>query len=220
MQNLTNFFGQSSQFFIKQTKDWIETLIPVEVSNKYAIFNTQKAQIGFIAEQSGSFFTKIIRMILKSHRGFIIDIFNAQGQPVLNLVRDFFFFFSSLSVQTPDGNILGYAHRRFGILYKKYDLTDSTGQIFARIASPLWRLWTFPINDLNGETKGNISKRWGGALKEIFTDADSFLVDMGTHTWSDSQKAVILAVSISIDFDFFEQNNSTAMDALNISDSF
>lgn len=218
MTPLTQFLNQSAKLFIKQAKVWLEILVNLETANKYAIFDERKAQVGFIAERSGGFFNTILRLLFKSHRPFDIDIFNHTGERLLHLSRKFFFFFSDLAVQTAEGRILGHVHRRFGILYKKYDLVDERGQVFARIASPRWRLWTFPIQDLNGETQGTIAKKWGGGLREIFTDADAFLVDFGPRQWGDAQKAVILAAAISVDFDFFEENQGakSPLDVLDI----
>lgn len=101
---------------------------------------------------------------------------------------------------------MGGIHRRFGILHKKYDLRDENGQLFARIESPIWRLWTFPVLDLGGQERAVITKRWGGFLREMFTDADNYLVDFMTHPWTIQQRAAIFAAAVSIDFDFFENN--------------
>ncbi len=54
---------------------------------------------------------------------------------------------------------------------------------------------------------GAISKKWQGFIKEGFTDADRFLVDFGSEQeWTLSERAVLLCAAISIDFDFFENN--------------
>ena len=111
-----------------------------------------------------------------------------------------------MHIATAEGARLGSVHRRFALLSKKYDLQDQNGAVFASVKSPIWRIWKFPILDAVGAEKGCISKKWGGLLKEAFTDADCFLVDYGQGMWSDNQKAVILATAISIDFDFFEDN--------------
>ena len=54
-----------------------------------------------------------------------------------------------------------------------------------------------------------ISKRWGGGLREIFTDADTFMVDFGNGIWTEEQRQVIFAAAMSIDFDFFENNQGS-----------
>ena len=202
MQQLT----ATPQLFIKQQKEWAEILVDFETANRYEIMDANKQKVGMIAERGGGFMRTIQRMVLRSHRPLEIDVFDMQQNAILHFARSFFFFFSDLHV-TAGGQSLGSVHRRFGIIYKKYDLIDETGAVFARISAPLWRIWTFPLINSAGATVGEISKKWSGLLAEVFTDADSFLVNYGEESWTHSQRAVILAAAISIDFDFFEDNN-------------
>lgn len=104
---------------------------------------------------------------------------------------------------------IGRVRRRFGILHKKYDLVDETGQTFARIKSPAWRLWTFPVTDTLGVNQALITKQWGGALREMFSDADTFMIDFTGGRWDEGQRAIIFAAALSIDFDFFEKNQGS-----------
>ena len=121
----------------------------------------------------------------------------------------FFFWFSSLEVKTEGGAGLGRVERRFGLIYKKYDLVDVNGRTFAKVSSPLWRLWTFPVRHTSGVGAAEISKKWGGALREIFADADTFRVAIEEGNWSGPERWVLFAAAISIDFDFFENNQGS-----------
>ena len=205
--------GQTQRLFIHQIKEWIEIALDWETSNKYEITSEKNERLGLIAERSGGFWTFLSRSFLRSHRPLQIDVFNTQGKVLFQFRRKFFFFFSDLLVQEVKSqggrvreDVLGHVHRRFGILFKKYDLLDETGKLFAQVKAPIWRLWTFPLLDPVGQQRGQISKKWQGVLKEMFTDADRFLVDYGEHHWTLNQRTVILAAAISIDFDFFEEN--------------
>lgn len=197
------------QLFIQQRKEWIEIVVDFETFNQYRVLDSTQREIGSILERGGRTWTKIKRFLLRSHRPFEIDVFDAANARILHLARDFFFFFSDLAITAADGSKIGSVHRRFGVLYKKYDLCDETGRVFARIKSPLWRLWTFPILDEIGEERSNISKKWGGALKEIFTDTDTFRIDFANHPWTPRQRAVIFGAAISVDFDFFENQQGS-----------
>ena len=103
--------------------------------------------MGYIAENSGGFWGTMGRLFLRSHRPMEIHVWNKQKQKILTLKRPFFWFFSDLTVADSEGKILGHVYRKFGILYKKYELCDERGKLFARIVSPLWKLWTFPVFD-------------------------------------------------------------------------
>lgn len=192
---------------INQMKEWVEIIANIETKNAYEIQTEQGQSLGNIAEVSGGFFDFIKRMLFRSHRPLNIEVYSKDEEKILRFKRNFFFLFSDLFIFDDLEKCLGSVHRRFGIIYKKYDLTIND-KVFATVKSPLWRLWTFPIYDMHGEKQlGAISKRWQGILKEGFTDADKFLVDFGNENWNLEQKAVILGLAISIDFDFFEDNH-------------
>jgi len=208
----------SPQLYVRQKKEWAEIIVDWETANQYEILDAQSNSVGLVAERSGGFLDAIKRLFLRSHRPLSIDVFDGSGQAVLHFGRTFFFFFSDLFVDSTSGQRLGAVHRRFGILYKKYDLLDGSGQVFARIQAPLWRIWTFPLIDSAGQAIGQISKKWSGFLREAFTDSDTFLIDYGNGAWSEPQRAVILAAAISVDFDFFEENQGIANSVTDIFD--
>lgn len=203
--SLNSFLTQDSRLFVKQTKEWVEILINWETTNRYAIFDETQNKIGHIAERGGDFQAKLKRWLLRSHRPLEVDVFDGGGLKI-HLSRNFFFFFSSLKVSLPGGENVGRIHRRFGIFYKRYDLRDRHGQVFGRIKSPIWRPWTFSVVDRTDQERAVISKKWQGILKEAFSDADGYLIDFKGHPWTNEQRWILLSAAISIDFDFFEDN--------------
>ena len=123
----------------------------------------------------------------------------------MEMNRPFYWFFSDLQI-TSESKVVGHIYQRFAFIFRRYDLADARGNIFARIRAPFWRIWTFTILSANGNEIAKISKKWGGILREVFTDADKFLIEFEGLT--SSQKAVVFAAGISIDLDFFEENHN------------
>ncbi|MGE0173350.1 MAG: phospholipid scramblase-related protein [Oligoflexales bacterium] len=208
--NLVSALQNNRKLYIQQKKNWVEIIVDFETANRYAIMDEGRNVLGMIAERGEGFFDVVKRWFFRSHRGFRIEVVNNDGASVLQLSRGFFFFFSDLFVADNLGRQIGTIHRRFGIIYKKYDLRGENGVTFATIKSPFWRLWTFPVlDDRTGRQTGEIGKRWGGMIKEVFTDADTFRImfDSGS-SYTLNQKLLIFAAAISIDFDFFEKNQS------------
>jgi uncharacterized protein YxjI len=204
--DVKTLIGERPELFVRQKKEWVEIFVDWETKNQYEILDSQGQEIGLIVEKAGGFWDHFRRGFLRSHRRLEIGVFDSAGSLVLSLQRPFFFLFSNLSVSDADIRPIGRVQRRFGILYKRYDLLDQLGTRFARISSPRWRLWTFPVANEDGRRTATISKKWGGALQELFADADTFRVEFNSDGWSNDQRAVILAAAISIDFDFFENN--------------
>ncbi|MBF0443194.1 MAG: hypothetical protein HQK54_14895 [Oligoflexales bacterium] len=206
--SLAKHIENESVVFIKQKYELAEIIINFETVNRYAIMDKGGNLLGMILERSGGFFGTVKRLFLRSHRGFEVDVIDKFSNPLLFLKRDFFFFFSDLFIYDQARKPIGSVHRRFSIIYKKYDLKDRFGKVFATIESPFWRLWSFPVLDCGGLIKdAKITKRWGGILREVFTDTDTFMVDFGGG-FSYDQRLVVLASSVSIDFDFFEENQN------------
>ena len=71
------------------------------------------------------------------------------------------------------------------------------------LRGPLLRPWTFFIDQGDREV-GKITKRWSGALKEVFTDADNFAVHFPAEL-SLSEKSLLLGAVFLIDFVHFEK---------------
>jgi uncharacterized protein YxjI len=206
--DLTQTMALGSQIVIKQKRELTEVFLGFETRNQYLLFDQNGAPCGSVVEQGSGISALLKRWFLKSHRPFVIDVIDATGKVILQLSRPFFFFFSDIEVRVPNGPSLGTAHRRFGILNKIYDLKDNNGRDFAQIRSSVFKIWTFSVRDAAGNEVARISKKWSGALKEYFTDSDNFMIEFGTKQWTAAQRAVIFATAISVDFDFFENNNS------------
>ncbi len=199
-------FEGHAELVIQQRKEWTEVLTDWETRNQYAVRDAQGAEIGLVAERARGLWDVLRRGFLRSHRPLDVRVFDRAGAAVLALTRPFFWLFSRLDVSAPDGRPIGCVLRRFGVLHKRYDLEDAVGRRFARIAAPRWKLWTFPVVAESGDGEAVIAKRWGGAMREVFSDADTFRIAFGNTGWSPDQRAVILAAALSIDFDFFENN--------------
>ena len=196
-----------SNFFVKQRKEWTEIIVNLETKNRYDIFDPNGVAIGSAEEHSQGALGLFKRMFLGTHRPFLATISDAAGSPQLEIQRPFFFLLSDMFVHTNTGAQVGSIHRRFHLLQATYSLKDNRGREFATIKRPFWRFWLFDIKDLEGKTIGQINKRWGGVLREMFSSADSFEVNIKNTNFSDFQRALMLAASIAIDFDHFEKQS-------------
>jgi uncharacterized protein YxjI len=199
------FIATYPQLSLKQRKEWVEILVDFETRNQYAVFGSRGEEVGTLAEEGGGILRVITRFLLRSHRPIDAAVCDRTGAVVLRLSRPFFWIFSDLNVAGAQGAKIGSVHRRFGILNRRYDLRDAFGRTFARVKSPIWRIWTFFVKAEDGRD-ATIGKKWGGVLREVFADADTFGVDFSLASWAPEERAVIFSAAVSIDFDFFENN--------------
>lgn len=77
------------------------------------------------------------------------------------------------------------------------------------VNSPIWRIWTFPLTR-QGRELARISKKWTGFGFELFTDKDTFLVEYGSPTLTDDERALILVATVYIDLMYFERKGDGA----------
>lgn len=209
---MKTLFGESKFIVIRQIREMLEIAIGWETANKYEILNEGGQKTGYAAERRAGILDALMKNVLKSHRPLSIDVWDEEKNLALTGKRPFYFFFSDLEVRDQNGSLVGEIKTRFGVIKRKYDLLDGRGKVFARIESPRWRLWTFFIKDHIGADAGKISKKWGGVLREVFSDSDQFALDISQRPWSGEEKAVLLFAGLSIDLDFFEENSSSAID--------
>jgi len=205
--DLMNALTTGPQLVFRQIRELAEIFLNFETVNKFMIFDHEGAPCGQVIERGSGLFAFLKRMVLGSHRPFVIDVFDASGKSVLTFDRTFFWLFSDIYIRNAEGTLIGSAHRKFGIINKIYELRDGNGMTFAHVNSSLFKIWTFAIRDAAGTEIARISKKWTGVLKEVFTDADNFMIEFGSHSWTLAQRTVIFATAISVDFDFFENND-------------
>lgn len=203
--NLKQLLENTNELFIKQIKEWGEILLNIETVNKFHVLDKSGNKLAFLAEQGGGIGRFLTRNLFRSHRPLTISLYNDTSETILEINRPFYFFFSDLTVKDGNGQLLGRVQRRFGIVFKKFDLLDERGRVFAQVSAPLWSLWKFPIKNMTGDEIGLVSKKWGGILKEVFTDSDLFGVQFPNVSWE--KKAVVFGLAVAIDLDFFEDNH-------------
>ncbi|RZL40569.1 MAG: scramblase, partial [Pedobacter sp.] len=74
----------------------------------------------------------------------------------------------------------------------------ATGENIAQITGD-WKAWNFDIKNPAGQEMGKISKKWAGAMKEIFTTADKYNVSIDPSYAENNNKVAIVATAITID---------------------
>ena len=69
-----------------------------------------------------------------------------------------------------------------------------------------WKAWNFSIKNPEGEEIGRISKKWAGAMKELFTSADKYNVSINPEYPEEENKIAIICSAITIEMVLKEQN--------------
>lgn len=193
----------NSDVLIVRQKRELAELFGIETRNRYVIYDASGQELYYAAEQQKGFLGMLFRQFLGHWRRFDIHIFTPDRKPTLIAKHPFRWFFQRLEISTPDGRALGALQQRFAFFTKKFDIEDSIGHTVLRVRSPLWKPWTFPIQRLDGQEVALVRKQWSGLLKEAFTDADNFRVELSKQL-KPQERLLILAAAFFIDLQYFE----------------
>ena len=73
--------------------------------------------------------------------------------------------------------------------------------------SGFFQFWTFPFYDLRNTERAVIKKKWSGLLKEVFMDADNFVVHYADPKLTQDERSLILAAAVFTDLQYFEKKS-------------
>jgi uncharacterized protein YxjI len=191
----------------QRVRHWWEILFNFEQRNSYAIADAVR-QRGDVEEQGGTFGHALRRIFLGSHRPFTLHVTDNAGVLLMRLRRPFYWILSDMSVEDANGRAIGRVVKRWSFFRKTYDLFEGD-RAFGQINSGFFRVWTFPVLDpMTRQPIATIAKKWAGGLRELVTDADKFRIEFNSPVLTTQQRAIIFAAALSIDFDYFENNQS------------
>ncbi|MEZ4389682.1 MAG: phospholipid scramblase-related protein [Polyangiales bacterium] len=187
---------------LRQRKELAE-LFGYESRNKYEVLDPNGAPILYAAEQGKGVGAMVMRQFFGHWRTFELHVFDSARNVILRAVHPFRWFFQRLEVFDANGRPLGALQQRWAIFSKRFDVEDAQGNVLMTVNSPLWRPWTFRF-ERAGQQVASVLKKWGGALTELFTDADKFRVEFEHPGLSADDRALLLCAGLFIDLQYFE----------------
>ncbi|MEM7199082.1 MAG: phospholipid scramblase-related protein [Planctomycetota bacterium] len=202
MGALADLVANQSRVLIRQNKEWGEILTGLEARNRFELCDESGRRMGLAAEEGRGFGGLMLRTMLGRCRRATIQVFGANGERVGRGEKPFRWFFHRMEIYDGDRRI-GAIERRFSLLNRVFSIENDAGTATLTIESPLLRIWTFNVL-LQGQQIGVIRKRWGGLGREMFTDADTFGLEVQEGVPAEL-RAVLLVATFLIDFTCFER---------------
>ncbi|KAK6123280.1 hypothetical protein DH2020_042976 [Rehmannia glutinosa] len=222
----------------EQLKAWCPVIILILIAKfgmlyEVALINCfkslSKLGVGFIREQSNV----IARQLLRLRRPFIAYITDGLGNELFRVRRPFWWITSSIYAEI-NGQEIGVVHRRWHLWRRIYDLYLGNKQ-FAVVENPGFWNWTFTLKDIDGNVLAEIDRDWRGFGFEIFTDAGQYVIRFGsadsgvgpatgvqelnvTCSLTLSERAVAVALAVSLDNDYFSRHGGWGMPFMVVDD--
>lgn len=183
-------------FFEKNTFFIDEKIGFFKFTNAYKVYD-QHGEIGLI-QQRLTAGQKFLRLLLKKAMlPFQLEITDLNGDVLVTIKRGWTFWMSKITLTDSRGDLLGTIKQKFAILKPTFKIADETGIEIASITGD-WKGWNFKIMDNNNQI-GTITKKWNGILKEAFTTADKYVVDIVPEYAEDKRKMAIVSCAVTID---------------------
>ncbi|HEY1098176.1 MAG TPA: phospholipid scramblase-related protein [Myxococcota bacterium] len=200
-------FAQHRRLAVRQRRRWLELLTDWEAKNSYAVYDEEGQHALQVKEEGSGLLNILKRLFFRTARPFKATVYdNPIPKPLLLLDRPFRWFFQRIDVAAADGTMLGSVVREWSWLRRIYRVEDANGREVARLFGPILKPWTFEIH-VDGVVRGTIQKRWSGMVKELFTDADNFAVEMGEID-DPTLRALCFASTVLIDIVHFENRQN------------
>jgi uncharacterized protein YxjI len=181
-------------FFIK------EHVGMFKAANNFDILNPESKEIMMTCrEEQLGFFTKMLRFTdYKRMTPFHIEVKTTSGERVLEIKRGVSIFLSTVEVLDEKGNLVGRFKQKFFSIGGKFDVLDPQDNIICTLKGK-WTSWDFKFLRDNIEL-ANVSKKWAGFGKEMFTTADNYMLSIDQFVKKDdSARCLILAAVLCID---------------------
>lgn len=152
----------------------------IEMTDEYRILDDAGNEIGTIREVGQSTTKKALRLFsgvdqFLTHK---LGVFDGDDQLVLMLERPAKLMKSTIKVSDAEGTERGAILQDNVVGPKRFALVDGGGDRIGSIDGENWISWDFAIHDSPGAEVGRITKEWAGILKEGYTTADDYLLQI------------------------------------------
>lgn len=171
----------------------------VETANEFVIHDQYGQPLGAVVEVGQSLFRKALRAFTDydrflTHRFEVRDI---GGSVVLKVTRPAKMVRSRFLVTRADDSPIGEIVQEnvFGKI--RFSLTAG-GRTVGELRAENWRAWDFSLTDAEGRQVARVTKKFAGVLKEAFTTADNYLVEVHAQL-SDPLASMVVAAALTVD---------------------
>lgn len=189
---MTTPFFESNTYFIDEKVQFFK------FENAYQVYNDKGESIGSI-KQKLTAGQKVLRLLLnKAMLPFLFEIRNSNDELEASISRGWTFLMSQIVIKNAQGNTIGTIKQKFKLFKPSFKIFDAVENLIAEISGD-WKAWNFTITDTSENQIGSISKKWAGAMKEIFTSADKYNVTIDPSYSNLQNKIAILSGAITID---------------------
>jgi uncharacterized protein YxjI len=180
----------------------------MKLASTYDLLDAQSgAPIG-IAKEEPPGIVKYLRLAMNNKwLPTVVNVYEREGEPPVLSIRRGVAPFRPKVVVTANGRELGYFRAKvlsIGPSFRMFDMQDrEIGSVKGD-----WKGWNFQFLGAGGEQLGRVTKKWAGLGKELFTTADTYVIDLAPSSAGRRDVAqLLLAAGLAIDTVFKEKDD-------------
>lgn len=180
----------------------------VEMRNQYELFDDAGTTIGGVEQVNQSGFTVLLRFLSDLDVVLPVELEISQtGATVLRLHKPWFRM--TIDVRTADGRVLGTIRKKVRLGKARFVLLDPTGAELGHVRAENWRAKDFAVMDRNELEVARVTKKWAGLGRELFTDADHYVIHRPLPL-DEAMQGLVLAAPFAVDL-ILKQKDSAGL---------
>lgn len=180
----------------------------IELTDEYRIRDEEGNDIGYIREEGQSVVKKAVRLVSDLDQFFThrLAVYDRDGTKVVELLRPRKVMKSRVEITDGEGRPVGTIVQQNVFGKKRFALEGASGEMLGGINAENWRAWDFGIEDATGAAVGRITKKWAGLLKEGFTTADNYVLEISGQV-SPELRLMMLGSAAGVDLALKQDSN-------------
>jgi uncharacterized protein YxjI len=193
----------------------------LKLKDTFDILDAETRQhIGYATEENPAWINWT-RLLLQKHRmPTTVVVRNlTDNAPVLRMERGWRFLRSKIRIYDGRDELLGYFESKVLTLGGGFHVYNAYGARVADIKGN-WIGWDFRFLDAGGYSLGLVTKKWAGIGRELFTNADNYLISLTDRGAAQpATAALLLAAGLAIDT-LYKETRSQATGTTNADFSY
>ncbi|KQY25543.1 hypothetical protein ASD16_02835 [Cellulomonas sp. Root485] len=171
--------------------------------SEFGVFDQRGRRIGAVREKGHS----VSRAMMGGENGTRrLQIVDVDGRALMTITRPAKVWKSRFVLVGADGRQvgeivqenLGLLAGAFGGKYNVRFRLESAGQTLGSINAESWRAWDFSVQDAQGIEIARITKTWAGLVKERFTKADNYVVEIH-RPLEEPLRSLVVGAALAVD---------------------
>lgn len=150
---------------------------------------------------------KYLRLLMNNHwLPTEVKVYEREGYPpVLTIHRGVAVFRPKVHIRK-GGQTIGYFRAKLLSIGPSFRIFDANDTEIGLVKGD-WKGWNFQLLTPAGQLLGRVTKKWAGLAKELFTTADTYVIDLADAATGRKDVAILmLAAGLAIDTVFKEKD--------------